>query len=119
MDGKFLTRILQLTVFTLTLIAVCQELEKPKEKRTWHGKVAGMVPYDFRLPDVDRLKETFWNQYESRVIVPHVFGVGWTVNLYSLLDNMGLIKTDVSEKSFLMPGEHMKEVLEHALEEVE
>ena len=119
MNREWINRILQLTVFTLTLIAVCQELEKPKEKRTWQGKVAGIVPYDFRIPDVDRLKETFWNPYESRVIVPQVFGVGWTINLYALLENMGVIKTDVSEKSFLMPGEHMKEVLEHALEEAE
>ena len=30
--------------------AIYTELRKPPEQRTWHGKLLGVVPYDFRLP---------------------------------------------------------------------
>ena len=116
MDGKLIKSIIQVTAFTLTMVAICQELEKPEEKGTWHGRVAG-VPYDFRFPTGERFKDTYWNPYETRLLTPTVFGVGWGVNLYALMENLRVIKPeDVSEESFLMPGEHMKEVLEHALE---
>ena len=117
MDRKCCTRMLQVITFTLTLVAVCQELEKPKEERKWYGKVIGFVPYDFRSPTIDRLKEACWNPYERRIFTPRPFGVGWTINFYALLENLGLIKkADVSEESFLMPGQHMKEVLTQAPE---
>ncbi len=116
MNVKYLTRLLQATVVTLTLVAVCQELEKPREKRLWHGKVAGFVPYDFRLPTLERIREAYWNPYDSRIVVPEAFGVGWAINFYALLERLRLIGQDFSEEDFLMPGEHMKEVLTHALE---
>ena len=34
----------------LVAAAVGTELLKPRRKRTWHGRVAGVVPYDFRRP---------------------------------------------------------------------
>ncbi|MBA7676718.1 hypothetical protein ES703_84962 [subsurface metagenome] len=116
MNVKYLTRLLQATVVTLTLVAVCQELEKPREKRLWHGKVAGFVPYDFRLPTLEHIREAYWNPYDSRIVVPEAFGIGWAINFYSLLERLRLIGQDLSEEDFLMPGEHMKEVLTHALE---
>ena len=112
MNSKWVTRIAQATVVTLTLVAVCQELEKPKEERRWHGKIAGFIPYDFRIPTTERLKESYWNPYERRVLTPEVFGIGWTINFYTLLENLGVIKrTDVSEESFLMPTQSIKDVL--------
>ena len=112
MDRKWFTRILQVAAVTLTLAAIFQELEKPKEERKWHGQIAGIVPYDFRLPTMERFKESYWNPYEKRVLTPEVFGVGWTINFYTLLENLGVIKrTDVSEESFLMPTQSIKEVL--------
>ncbi len=112
MDRKWLTAIVQVTVVTLTLAAILQELEKPEEERKWHGKVASIIPYDFRLPTMERFKEAYWNPYERRVFTPEVFGIGWAINLYRLLENLGFIKqTDVSEESFLMPTESIKDVL--------
>ena len=113
MDRKWLTTMLQLTVVALTMAAVLQELEKPAEERKWHGKVAGFIPYDFRLPTLERVKETYWNPYERRVFTPEVFGIGWAINFYALLENLGVIERDVSEESFLMPTESIKEVLTH------
>jgi len=61
--------------------ALAQELRKPPESRTWHGTVAGFVPYDFRPPTGARIRERMWAPQEPRILVPHVFGVGWTLNL--------------------------------------
>ena len=115
-NAKWLSRMLQATAITLTLAAVCQELEKPKEERQWHGTTAGFIPYDFRMPTLERIKEAYWNPYESRIFSPEVFGIGWAINFYALLERLRLIGQDISEEDFLMPGQHMREVLTHALE---
>lgn len=47
------------------------------------GKFLG-VPYDLRFPTPARIRERVWNPDDPRIIVPRVFGAGWTLNLYSL-----------------------------------
>ncbi|MFC2004357.1 hypothetical protein ACFLUK_02320 [Chloroflexota bacterium] len=114
MDSKWLTRIIQATAIAIALAAVCQELEKPKEERKWHGKVAGFIPYDFRLPTLEKFKEAYWNPYESQIFTPEVFGVGWAINFYTLLEKLRLtVQGDVSEESFLMPTKSIKDILAH------
>ncbi len=116
MNSKCFIRILQVTVVALTLAAVFQELEKPKEERKWHGKIAGIFPYDFRMPAIERFKESYWNLYESQVFTPPVFGIGWAINFYALLENLRVIEEpDVSEESFLMPTQAMKEAMKDFL----
>ena len=61
--------------------AIYQELKKPPAERTWHGKVAGVVPYDFRLPDLQRLRNAYWNPDSDVLFTEQVVGVGWSVNL--------------------------------------
>jgi len=116
MDSKWLTRLLQVTAFSLALAAVCQEMEKPPEARKWHGKVAGFIPYDFRLPTVERLQESYWNPYQSRVFTPEVFGIGWAINFYAVLEYLRVIRVSASEENFLMPNKSIKEVLKQAQE---
>lgn len=60
--------------------ALVQELRAPAAERTWHGVVAGVVPYDLRPPTLDRLRATFWNP-DGPLVVEQAFGVGWTVNV--------------------------------------
>ena len=60
--------------------ALYQELKKPAEERTWHGKVAGVVPYDFRVPTIDRVRGAYWDPDSDVVFSDRVFGVGWAVN---------------------------------------
>lgn len=74
-----LRELVRLVTFGLAVAAVVKELRQPPEDRTWHGQVAGRVPYDFRLPTLDRAKDRMWNP-EGDLIGPHVFGVGWSVN---------------------------------------
>ena len=61
--------------------AIYQELRKPPEARTWNGKVAGVVPYDFRVPTLDRLREAYWAPDSDQIFSENVIGVGWAVNL--------------------------------------
>ncbi len=65
-------------------VAIVEQLRRPPGERTWHGRIAG-IPYDFRIPTVDRLRATFWNKDTAQILVPQAFGIGWTVNLYPLL----------------------------------
>ncbi|MEW6554637.1 MAG: DUF5808 domain-containing protein [Actinomycetota bacterium] len=48
-----------------------------------YGKFLG-VPYDLRFPTPSRIRERMWNPGDPRVIVPRVFGAGWTVNFATL-----------------------------------
>ncbi len=68
----------------LVAAAVYQELQKPPEERTWHGQIVGFLPYDFRLPTLERLRQAYWNPDEPRILTDRVLGVGWAINFYSL-----------------------------------
>ncbi len=69
--------------------AVIQELRKPSQERTWHGRLWQRVPYEFRLPTMDRLREAYWAPENPHVFTDTAFGVGWSVNLGRLLRSMG------------------------------
>lgn len=74
----------------LVVAALVKELMSPKEQRTWHGRVAGVVPYDFRPPTWERLKANLWNPDDSRIVTDKTFGVGWDVNLAAVARKAGL-----------------------------
>lgn len=71
---------LKILALGLVVAAVIKELRLPKDDRTWHGALGGFVPYDFRMPTVERIKNTFWNP-DGSIIANRPFGVGWTINL--------------------------------------
>ena len=77
----------------LIAAAIYQELQKPPEERTWHGRIAGFVPYDFRWPTLERLREAYWNPDEPRIFTDRVLGVGWAINFYSLLRGLNTLVT--------------------------
>jgi len=113
MDGKWVVRVIGAMVAAVAMAAVFQELEKPEEERKWHGKVTGFIPYDFRVPTGERLMDAYWNPYERRVFTPTVYGIGWAINFYTLLENLGVIGTGVSEENFLKPTQSIREALEN------
>jgi hypothetical protein len=45
------------------------------------GYFAG-IPYDWRPPTVERLKQRWWNPDDSRLFTPRVWGWGYDLNLY-------------------------------------
>ncbi len=71
--------VIRLVTLALAIAAVVRELRLPQDQRTWHGTVAGVVPYDFRRPTMARLRAANWDP-EGRLIGPRAIGVGWTVN---------------------------------------
>jgi len=75
-------RLVRFAVLGLVVAAVATELAKPTEERTWEGKVGGLVPYDFRPPTLQRIRDAYWNPDSERLFSDRVFGVGWAVNLH-------------------------------------
>ncbi len=69
----------RLLLVIVGIIAIIQELRKPREERTWEGKVGSFVPYDFRRPTMDRVRETYWNP-DGSFLSRRVWGVGWAPN---------------------------------------
>ncbi len=63
--------------------AILDQLWLPVEQRSWQGYL-GAVPYDFRFPTPERIRGKVWNKETSRVMMPHLFGVGWSLNFYPL-----------------------------------
>ena len=69
----------QFALAIIRVIAIVQEPRKPPDQRTWHGKVAELVPYDFRKPTVERFRNTFWNP-DGPLVSGKAWGVGWAPN---------------------------------------
>ena len=46
-----------------------------------HGELFGLVPYDFRLPTLERARDRTWAPQSERILTPTTFGVGWSVNI--------------------------------------
>ena len=96
---KELVRLLRTLMWIAFAAAIYQELKKPPEARTWNGKVAGTVPYDFRLPTLDRLREAYWNPDNEQVFSEKVFGVGWAVNIPVAARKLSEIVSQYGESS--------------------
>ncbi len=79
--------------------AIYQELRKPPEERTWTGKVAGVVPYDFRLPTIERVREAYWDPASDRVFTEKVVGVGWAVNIPVAVRKLNQIVSQYADAS--------------------
>lgn len=86
-DGKTPPQggLLRLLAIGFGIAAIVKELRLPKDQRTWHGTVATYVPYDFRLPTADRIRQRLWSPDDPQVLMPTVFGVGWSLNFGRLL----------------------------------
>jgi hypothetical protein len=72
---------LRLVGWALLAAAVAKELRKPEDQREWHGRVGGVVPYDFRAPTLERIRRSWWNPSDERILTEPVFGIGWAINL--------------------------------------
>jgi hypothetical protein len=78
----------RLIVAAIGLIAIVQELRKAPNERSWHGTVADVVPYDFRIPTMERVRDTYWNP-EGPLLSAKAFGVGWAPNFGFLMKLFG------------------------------
>jgi hypothetical protein len=64
--------------------AVLEQLRRPPAERTWRGKAFEVIPYDFNVPTVERLKDAYWNPASSQIITERPLGIGWAVNFAAL-----------------------------------
>jgi|SRR5688572_26087421 uncharacterized membrane protein len=81
---KSIKRLVFFTIAAISAAAVIKELSMDEHDRTWHGDVLG-IPYDFRPPTFERIKDAMWNPEDDRLFTPRPFGVGWSLNLARLL----------------------------------
>jgi hypothetical protein len=73
----------RLILAIIGVVAIVQELQKPPEDRTWHGKVADLIPYDFRKPTVERFRQAYWNP-DGPILPGKAWGAGWALNVGAL-----------------------------------
>ncbi|HEY8476668.1 MAG TPA: DUF5808 domain-containing protein [Chloroflexota bacterium] len=89
-EVKGLRGVATLLGLALVAAAVARELSLPPAERTWHGRLLGVVPYDFRLPTRERLRAAYWDPENPRLLTAQPFGVGWTLNLARLARLVGI-----------------------------
>ena len=82
--------LIRMAVVGTVVAAVWSELRKRPEQRTWHGRVAGFIPYDFRIPSLDTLREAYWNPHSPKVFTDRPLGVGWAINIPTALRRLGV-----------------------------
>jgi len=82
--AKSLAGILAWLSLDVAVVAVLQELLRPRQFRTWHGRVAGLIPYDFRKPTLRRVVHALWAPDNPSLFTDTALGVGWSLNLAQL-----------------------------------
>ena len=102
--GDLIKLIRTLAWFALAA-ALYQELKKAPEERTWHGKVAGGIPYDFRVPTFERFRDAYWDPDTDRVFSDKVIGVGWAVNIPVAARRLSEIVSQYADASAKLRGE--------------
>lgn len=80
-----LIRTIRTLAWVALIAAIYQELKKPPAERTWHGKVGGLIPYDFRIPTVEKIRSAYWDPTSDTLFSERVIGVGWAVNIPVLI----------------------------------
>ena len=94
-----LVKLVRTLAWMALVAAIYQELRKPPEERTWHGRVAGAIPYDFRVPTIDKVREAYWAPESDRVFSDRVIGVGWAVNIPTAARKISAIVSQYADAS--------------------
>ncbi|HWE63316.1 MAG TPA: DUF5808 domain-containing protein [Chloroflexota bacterium] len=55
------------------------------------GKLFG-IPFDWRRPTGQRIRQRAWNPQDRRVFTPKSFGWGYSINFHELARRLGLIR---------------------------
>ena len=94
-----LLKLVRTLAWVALVAALYQELKKQPEERTWHGRVAGTVPYDFRVPTLEKFREAYWDPDTDRVFSDRVIGVGWAVNVPVAVRRISAIVSQYADAS--------------------
>jgi len=74
----------QITWRTIATAFTVATLVYAIKTRQSHGRFL-MVPYEFRVPTVQRIRDRWWNPDDGRIFTPPVFDVGWSLNVYQVV----------------------------------
>ncbi len=66
----------------MTLFTLATVIYAVKTKQS-HGTFL-RVPFEFRRPTAQRVRKRWWNPDDESIFTPHVFGVGWSINVYQV-----------------------------------
>lgn len=77
-------------LFAAVAGAIYSELRKPASERTWNGKLLGAIPYDFRIPSLEQVRQAYWNPASPKIFTDRPLGVGWAINIPTALRRLGL-----------------------------
>lgn len=91
--------IIRMAVLGALVGAIWRELSKPPAERTWNGRLLGFVPYDLRLPTLTRLRDSYFNTRSAALFTSQPVGVGWSVNIASVLKRLGILQSRTSRKT--------------------
>ena len=58
--------------------------------RPLSGSLLG-IPYNFEPLTPSRVKHTIWNPSSDRLLAPHVYGCGFSLNFHALARRLGLV----------------------------
>ena len=72
------------TVLTAFTVAAAVYAYRTRQS---HGTFLG-VPFEFKIPTTARIRERWWNPDDPRLFTPSVLGVGWSLNLYRLVEGL-------------------------------
>ena len=95
-EASALGWLVRMAVVGAVAAAIYKEMQLPPEQRTWHGRLAGFVPYDFRLPTPARIVRAWWNPESDKLFNEQPFGVGWVVNLPAALRALQRMRSQAS-----------------------
>ena len=62
-------RILLAAGAVLVGAAVAEELMKPREQRTWEGRILDLIPYDLRIAPPEGFREAKANPSQARIVL--------------------------------------------------
>jgi hypothetical protein len=73
----------------LALLAAAMIISRKLEEQgvKLSGTILG-VPYDFYPLTLKKIRSRVWNPEDPRIFTPHVFGIGWSVNIYQVMRRM-------------------------------
>jgi hypothetical protein len=69
------------------------EVYDPDVRLPRSGRFLGL-PYDWRRPTKERVRQEVWNTDERRLLTPKAFGWGYGLNLAEVARRLGLRRED-------------------------
>lgn len=90
--GRRVRRGRALGVLAVQGAVAATELRRPRDERSWEGRLLGL-PYDLRPHDDEddaARPPAWWDVDDRRLVVPRRPGIGWRINAGALAARLGL-----------------------------